>query len=511
MSSTHSSPLSFPGGMLSSAVLALALAGAGAVLLLLLAAGEYLFLLYATVLLLFLGLFFCALVNPQRALALSLVYFPLQISFGFSSDLNIQSGLVLIGLLLLAFILRIFLGKQDLPKLDTPSRILLTLFVLNLLALLRQAGLQDAKRPAYLFLFFALYIIAGNLAWTPAALDMLWRHIRISLAIVLVAGAILYCSQFLFDETTYQASLTEYLVPLFLGHRVAGVFAYTWNVHVGSYLRATSTFFAPQDLSYFLGLVLPLLILHLLGLSFRKARFWDQVLFAGGLLGLVATFSRGGWVAGFVAITYLLASIRSRISPRQHLRIQVLALGGLLCLGFVSFFSSRGAVGDRVMSIVSLDDRSNQHRFVTWLRALDNIRQNPVFGGTDMQASQEERRLVGMETIRVMSIRGAHNTYLEFGQALGVPGLLLGVYLYVSLFHQSRRMLASKMKLVPHVAAFSAVVLWFSIHNIFDSVFYSPKPASCFWLLAGVAASVAAQVSRSENADVGEMLKTAPR
>ena len=153
---------------------------------------------------------------------------------------------------------------------------------------------------------------------------------------------------------------------------------------------------------------------------------------AGGLgtyLGLGCLFwtgSKGGWL---IALGMAGAYVFARLPGSRRKKLTVVALAGLLGLTvFVIRFSDFLFV-NKAPSVSA--------RFGFWKAAIQNTRDNPIFGSGPGTFWRAYRRLKSPEA--EMS-RLAHNDYLQQASDSGLPGFLLyTVFVAGSLFHLTRR------------------------------------------------------------------------
>jgi O-antigen ligase len=155
-------------------------------------------------------------------------------------------------------------------------------------------------------------------------------------------------------------------------------------------------------------------------------------------LAFVYTGSRGGFVALLAVSTFILIRYTS-ISLRWRVRATVLIALVLL-----------GAASERYWTQMStiLSDADYNHtdesgRLQIWRRGIGYILDNPVFGvgphnfqaaeGMLSEFSDRQHRGIGVRW------NAPHNTYLQAGAELGIPGLIVFVMLIASAFAALRR------------------------------------------------------------------------
>jgi len=183
----------------------------------------------------------------------------------------------------------------------------------------------------------------------------------------------------------------------------------------------------PNDLALMLNLIIPIAV----ALAWSSRGVWRPVAAGAVLLSVAAvilTFSRAGFLTLAAVFVMWIAVLVRRKAPGAAMVLVLLALAAppLLPAGYV----------DRLGTITNIETDatgSAQGRWTDFQVALDVIAQHPIVGvgiGQDMIALNQER---GSDTWR-----SVHNAYLQYGVDLGIPGLLLFVWLHVLCFRTAR-------------------------------------------------------------------------
>ncbi len=190
----------------------------------------------------------------------------------------------------------------------------------------------------------------------------------------------------------------------------------------------------------FLGAVLAILLLHLM-LALTRSSHGRQALLlpilALGFLGLLVSFSRAAWLAfGVGSVLWLLESTFTRSDSRDasgDTRVPALLIIGTLALiGLVFFVRHHELVLSRFLNLDtptearSLGERSRDGRL-----ALQVILQSP-WRGVGVGNYLVAARVLAPKALTV------HNTSLLIGAELGLPGLLLWLWLALSPFRDRR-------------------------------------------------------------------------
>jgi O-antigen ligase len=183
----------------------------------------------------------------------------------------------------------------------------------------------------------------------------------------------------------------------------------------------------PNDLALLLNLIIP--VAGALVLSARTAS--GRLLAAGALslaaVAVILTFSRAGFLTlATTFVLFLLTLARGRAIGKAA----VLLLAALLVIGLLP----RG-YADRLRTIANVSaDRtgSAEGRWRDYRTALGVVASHPIIGvgiGQDVLAMNASR---GDDWISV------HNVFLQYAVDLGIPGVLLFLWLYLSCFRSAR-------------------------------------------------------------------------
>jgi O-antigen ligase len=244
----------------------------------------------------------------------------------------------------------------------------------------------------------------------------------------------------------------------------------------------------PNDLALTLNILLGLA----LGLlpAVRPGRNRMLLLGAMAILvaGIVATFSRGGFVTlGVVAIVWAAQAARTR---------GIRALGAVLLVAIVFGLAAPAQYVDRLTTIFDSEadaTGSSSERWELMETALNYIAERPLFG-------------FGLGNSRhVMVVRGgadreAHNAYLKVGAELGVAGMIVYTAFVLSAFaaaRAARRRLArypEGFELAHMAGGVQLAVVAFAIGALFSPVPYH----FYFYYPAGFAVALTVMTARIE-------------
>jgi probable O-glycosylation ligase (exosortase A-associated) len=244
-----------------------------------------------------------------------------------------------------------------------------------------------------------------------------------------------------------------------------------------------------------------------IGLYFAHAgrRSMTRILCAIGLVlltvGLVHSGSRGGFLAvlamgAYVVVRYTAIAVRWRVSAFAVVALVFLAV----------------ASGEywRQMATIGSDTDYNQTkesgRIQIWSRGIGYMLDNPLLGVGPNNFSTAEGTLSPQATRQLFGGAGfrwnaAHNSFVQIGAELGIPGLLIFLALLVSAFaaligsaRQRRRNPAFRGRMLELRQALTASLIGFVVGAFFLTLAYHEMLYTLIALAAGVAKISAAAV-----------------
>jgi O-antigen ligase len=242
----------------------------------------------------------------------------------------------------------------------------------------------------------------------------------------------------------------------------------------------------PNDLALTLNIFLPLTAALVLSTRRWGLRLLALGIVAVSVLGVIITFSRGGFVT--LAVTSLL-SLLMLVRRGNWTVFGAVVLGGLLIVPLIP-----AGYADRLSTITNIGADSTgsaQERWRDTQSAVELIQAHPVTGSG-----------LGMDTLAMNDIRGAHwlkvhNAYLDYAIDLGVPGLTLFVAVLLSSIWTARRVErhplpgADGAELSVLAGGIRISLIGFAVAAFFHPVPYHPY----FYYIGGLA--VAAAVCRT--------------
>ena len=171
-------------------------------------------------------------------------------------------------------------------------------------------------------------------------------------------------------------------------------------------------------------------------LSRRRVSLRLLALAGLGLLavGLIRSGSRGGFLAFLAVVTFVLLRVTT-IPARAR-------LAGLVLIVAVTFGTASDQYWAQMQTIISpkrdYNLTSEEGRVQIWERGIGYMTGNPVFGVglRNFQVAEGTISIQARRAERGLGVRwgAAHNTFVQIGAELGVPGLLLFLALLANTF-----------------------------------------------------------------------------
>lgn len=248
--------------------------------------------------------------------------------------------------------------------------------------------------------------------------------------------------------------------------------------------RVFGPFDNPNIFAEYLTFVLPAALAFMITEARLEMKaVWAGVLVVSGVA-LVATFSRGGWLATGASLLLLGLMWEPRL---------VLLMTAAI---FVFPALAPDQVMSRASSIGSLQDSSNVFRLSIWLASLKMIATYCLSGIGPGTAAFN--RIYPAFMIAGTPAIHTHNLFLQLALELGLPGLLAFLWLLLAVFSRSVAVLpALSYQDQGMLTAVVAALTGFLLHGAVDNVWYSPKMTLLFWLILGLAVAMGKEADGS--------------
>lgn len=382
-------------------------------------------------------------------------------------------------------------------------------------------------RPVTILLIGALASALGAMVWLDADRRRRWLDGLVGgLALVSISALIPFVLQFIVGWQGAFATLLESMTVLRSEAATSSFLTLNnWFASIGpATMRAVSPFLpAPNYLGAYLGVVLPFALVRWFTAESRSVRMVAAVASTLGIVTLLATYSRSSWLAAVAAVAVAggLAIVGRRLSRQGRspaagggaLRGAALGLALASALGLVAIFGLNTAASlGRIESAVQLTDPSVTARIAMNTAASAALLRSPFrgVGLGDWGATIAEP---GAATY-------IHNTFLEYGAAIGTLGLLWAIALValpivagVAAYRSSPRYgLATGLGLVM-IGTFAAVTFLFD-DNLLSVQYtlillWAVGGAISFWLARTPEALMATAGGWAESAAGGRLRRPA--
>ena len=411
-----------------------------------------------------------------------IVYIPLQIALNPWIGFDLASIRVFIVLLALIFIIKGLINKNLFKNsFCNLQSICLTVFlILACFSLISAENIFWGIRKIIFFLsIFPIYFLF-------IALINNWRKIKKTILVLSIGGSFIaliglfqFLSQFIFGlEKTYSFWAIN-ILPVFSGFNLgAMILAYpSWLVNIGgeTIMRAFSLFSDPHMFSFYLGLIISLLVGLLYIVKSNKILFFSSYLLI--FVALLLTFSRGSYIA--IIISFLiLAFLFWKYLNNNKIII-------LLCISLLVFIIPITPIADRFYSTFNLNEGSNVGRLEMWQMA-GKIGMHSFWGGIGLG---NYSLLVNSE-FDYRNPATAHNLYLDIFSEIGFFGFIFWLLLILGTIWQALKKLKildnNKQKCI--LICLISSLVYFFIHSFFETAIYQPSVLALLMIILGLSA-----------------------
>ncbi len=234
-----------------------------------------------------------------------------------------------------------------------------------------------------------------------------------------------------------------------------------------------------NDMATLIATAMPFALYFLLGQRRPIVRILAVVGLAVLAVGLIRSGSRGGFLALLAVALFVLLGFTT-VSARARLM-------GLVAILAVVFAAASDRYWEQMQTIFNPQQdynlTSNEGRIRVWKRGLAYMIDNPVLGvgGQNFAVAEGTISPLAKRQERGRGVRwgAAHNTFIQVGAELGVPGLLLFMGLIATAFGSLRRVTRLARRSGPAAAdlsrlaqALTAALIGFVTGSFFLSLAY---------------------------------------
>ncbi len=407
-------------------------------------------------------------------LILLIFYLPFQVALNPPGGFDLAS----IRVFILVFFLFWLVKKKLKISFSFNNLQVLGLFFFLILAGISLLGAQNIswglRKIIYFLSIFPLYFLIVNLVNNLEKVKRAtWALIIGGISIGLI-GLVQFLFQFVFSlEKVYQFWAINVL-PIFSGFNLGALMlAYpSWLVNVGgkTIMRAFSLFSDPHMFSFYLGLILPFLIVWL---CLKKSKllvigYW--ILF----IGLCFSFTRGAYLACFASFLVLIFLLFKYLNNKK------IAL--LLLFSLLIFIIPLTPISDRFYSTFNLSEGSNQGRLEMWQEAgqtgLRNFWQGVGLGNYS---------LVVKTDFGYRNPVTAHNLYLDIFSEMGFFALIIWLFLILgTIGHLFEKLKQVSLERKYFLTGLIGSLTYFFVHSFFETPLYSPVVLAVLMILLGL-------------------------
>ncbi len=351
----------------------------------------------------------------------------------------------------------------------TPNTVIFALLLLLFLALASLIGSPDWKLGLKRIIYFGNISLVGIVAYdllrrNKNLAPRIIRAIAIPTMIVIAVGFIQVISTYLVDIYQFMRIWGEGIQAREFGNTwsyIAVHLGNTWFAYYGEQLslRVFSLFPDSHSFPQFVLLGIPALFALALdkllnspertaslGRMIRTRTRLSIVWVPLALLIAILSGTRGIWAASIAAVLVSMGIIAwmSRHASAYHARVfKYLSLYLILFFMlfsiaypvFVSpqFLVSKGnflLLGERIRSIIDFGETSNAQRIVIWKQSIASIVRHPLLG----VGIGNFPVILGQKLFLAKAGSSAHNIYLHIAAEMGIPALLIALWLLWRLF-----------------------------------------------------------------------------
>jgi len=290
----------------------------------------------------------------------------------------------------------------------------------------RQIPPELKRRPFWVLVaFFYLINIFATMGSAFPAVSILFMVLLVAAYLLVALGIVVI------NRKGYERTLPRVIVfSVFIG-AVLGILGSVFNL--GLFIdpvsgRAVGAAPDPNNMSLMIIFSLPIIIYLLVTARGPGSRCAYLLMFGINIIGIMATFSRGGALVLCIALILMLWEFRAYITPRN-----LGLLLGLAGLGLALFVVlTPETYEQRIQSLAAAEDTPMRRRASYLIVAKDLVQERPVLGsGPDTFSSLYAQTELGRKFKQsgTDGKRKAHNTYVEVLVGSGIIGFVCFVLL----------------------------------------------------------------------------------
>ena len=424
---------------------------------------------------------------PEKSFYFLIFYIPFQIALNPLEGIDLASIRILIILLFFAWLLfSLSRKKLFIPSAIQTWLILIFLFIVFLSFCYAPEQERALRKTLFLFNIIPLYFISASIIKNKIQIN---KIISISIFAALFAGIvglIQFGSQFIIGQEKIANFWREIISPIFYGESFGAqiISLPSWFVNISgeTYLRAFGFFPDPHMFSFYLGLIIPMVLCFLIFNRGNKKRIFLFIILTILISSILLSFSRGGYLGMFAGLSSVIILSWKFLIPKIKVVIFLIILAGI-----ISLLIPQNPIANRINSIINLEEGSNAGRLIIWQQAADVFREHPISG---VGIGNYSFYLFPEEKYRTPIY--AHNTYLDIASEMGIFALLIWIGIFLSCFWQLFKIIkktADKNTRIISIGLFGGLI-WFFVHCFFETPIYSPQVIAMLMIIFGIVISV---------------------
>ncbi|MCK5466410.1 O-antigen ligase family protein [Candidatus Parcubacteria bacterium] len=447
----------------------------------------------------------------NQVLILLIFYIPFQTALNISAGIDLASGRVFILYLFAVWIIKSLAEKRFVIRFNLQTIFIFALLSVAIFSMTQAWDGERAIRKLLVFLsIFPLYFIITSISNKVET-----RHCLVSTVannsknyiykilnalifsgfILSLIGVVQFALQFLIGIDPIIIFWSKYVSPLFYGNtfgaEVLSNPSWLVNISGATVLRAFSLFPDPHMFSFYLGLLIPIVLAIVLVERRRHSRmspseFIDNkflfLILITMLLAELLTFSRGGYLGMITGIGITIILLWRQISFNKKI-----ILGLISTIAIIFLLTTGQSVVNRFLSSFDFNEGSNSERLKNWNQGSEIFANNFLFGVGIGNYSLEIN-----PTIEYRSPVYAHNLYLDIGAEMGIFALVVWLLLIsITIFQLYKTNKNSDDEFFKIIAVgLIGSLIWFSVHSFFDTPIYSPTILGIFTVIISLSVLV---------------------
>lgn len=455
----------------------------------------------------------------NQVLIFLILYIPFQIALNIAPGIDLASGRIFILALFVIWMIKSLAEKKIIIKLNLQTLLILSFLFVAIFSITQAGENERAIRKILVFLsIFPLYFMITSLRNSGDYICKILKALILSGFVLSLIGIAQFATQFFIGIDPIIIFWSDYIAPIFYGNTFgAEVIANpSWLVNIAgaTILRAFSLFPDPHMFSFYLGLLIPIVLAIILvdnryrwfhsplktmepdrkilanrlydsekTMGSANKFFNSKLLFIILLVMLFAelfTFSRGGYLGMIFGVGAVIILLWREISFRRKI-----ILGLVSASAIVFLLTTSQSIVNRFLSSFDFSEGSNTERIENWHQGSEIFANNFLLGVGIGNYSLEIN-----PTIAYRAPVHAHNLYLDLGAEMGILALIIWIALITitiyQLYQTSRNSESQFLKAVS--IGLIGSLIWFSVHSFFDTSIYSPTVLAIFAVIISLAA-----------------------